>query len=118
MGVFRTLLLASSFALVAGAAFASDADFKLANKTGHTIDEVYVSPHSSDNWGKDFMGDNTLDDGEIIAVNFPHGGGRCNYDIKVKYHSGSSAEWDGVNLCEYNKISLFVEGSHTHAVGE
>ena len=102
----------------AGHALASDADFKLANKTGYTIDEVYVSPHSSDSWGRDRMGDNTLDDGETVNIAFAHGGSACHFDIKVKYHDGDKAEWSDVNLCDYEKITLHWDGKNTRAVGE
>jgi hypothetical protein len=101
-----------------GAAFASDADFKLVNRTGYQIDEVYVSPHSSSNWGRDRMGDNTLDDGETVSIAFPHGGSACRYDIQVKYHDGDKAEWGDVNLCNYEKITLHWDGKHTRATGE
>ncbi len=102
-------------------AFASDADFKLKNKTGYQIDEVFVSKHSSDNWGKDVMGHDALADGEAVDITFPHGNGACSFDIKVKYHDDSStAEWTDVNLCKYEAISLFWDDKKqvTRAVGE
>jgi hypothetical protein len=110
-------LLLSTF----GFAHASDADFTLKNKTGYQIDEVYVSKHSSANWGRDRMGDDALADGESVAVVFPHGGGACKFDIKVKYHDdNSTAEWGDVDLCQYNTISLFWDAKKqtTRAVGE
>jgi hypothetical protein len=105
----------------AGAAFASDADFTLKNKTGYQIDEVYVSPHSSNNWGRDRMGDDSLGDGEAKHIAFPHASSACHFDIKVKYHDdASTAEWSDVNLCDYEAISLFWDNKNqsTRAVGE
>ena len=102
-------------------AHANDADFTLKNKTGYQIDEVYVSRHSSAEWGKDRMGSDALADGESIDVNFPHGNGACKFDIKVKYHDdNSTAEWGNVDLCQYNSISLFwdTKTQVTRAVGE
>jgi hypothetical protein len=103
-----------------GIARASDADFVLNNKTGYQIDEVYVSKHSSDEWGRDRMGDDTLSDGESLKVVFPHGGSACKFDIKVKYHDNDTAEWSDVDLCQYNAISLFWDAKKqtTRAVGE
>ena len=101
-------------------ASASDADFKLRNKTGYQIDEVYVAAHSSQNWGRDLMGRDALADGESLNVTFPHGGGACRFDIRVKYEDGDKAEWSDVNLCQYNAISLFWDNKNqtTRAVGE
>ena len=43
-----TSLLAATFALPA---LAGEQDFKLVNKTGYQIDEVYVSRATSKSWG-------------------------------------------------------------------
>ncbi len=106
---------------LAGIAHANDADFTLKNKTGYQIDEVYVSRHSSNDWGRDRMGSDALADGESLDVNFPHGNGACKFDIKVKYHDdNSTAEWGNVDLCQYDTISLYWDAKRqvTRAVGE
>jgi hypothetical protein len=116
-----TMLAAAAVLGAPVAGLASDADFVLKNRTGYQIDEVYVSGHASKSWGKDIMGRGALADGEDVTIVFPHGGGACRFDIKVKYHyDGSTAEWGDVNLCEYLAISLFWDskGQVTRAVGE
>ena len=120
--MLRTTMLAV-FALLAttGLASASDADFTLKNKTGYQIDEVYVSPHASKNWGRDRMGTDALADGETVDIAFPHGGSACKFDIKVKYHDDdSTAEWGNVDLCQYTAINLYWDAKKqtTRAVGE
>lgn len=93
--------------------YANDADFRLKNKTGYQIDEVYVSARSSKNWGKDVMGSDALEDGESVKITFPHGNGACRFDIKLKYHDdGSTAEWSDINLCETEVISLFWDAKN------
>jgi hypothetical protein len=119
----RTLsmsLLAGALALTSFVAYASDADFKLVNKTRYQIDEVYVSKHSSDSWGRDIMGSDALGNGESVNITFPHSGNACHFDIKVVYHDGDKAEFDDVNLCDYDKITLFWDASKqtTKAIGE
>ena len=118
---FFALSFAFAAAVWSGPAAASDADFKLKNSTGYQIDEVYVSHHSSDNWGDDIMGKDALGDGEAVKITFPHSGSACHFDIKVKYHDdNSTAEWSDVNLCQYETISLFWDAKRqvTRAVGE
>lgn len=100
---------------------ANDADFVLKNKTGYQIDEVYVSSAANKSWGHDVMGSDALGEGERVKITFPHGNGACMFDIKVRYHDdGSTAEWNGVNLCKYETISLFWDDKNqvTRAVGE
>ncbi len=121
MRSLNVIMAAAAMTLLGTAAFASDADFKLKNKTGYQIDEVYVSSHSSRNWGSDIMGSDALGDGEAVNITFPHGGSACHFDIKVKYHDDdSTAEWTDVDLCKYEAISLFWDQKNqvTRAVGE
>jgi hypothetical protein len=97
---------------------ASDADFKLVNKTGYQIDSVYVSPASSDSWGADIMGKDAVPDGAAVNITFPHSGKACKFDIRVTYNDGDKAEWSAIDLCQYETISLFWDGKTTRAVGE
>lgn len=116
--VFARIAAAFIFTSIGTTAFASDADFKLVNKTGYQIDSVYVSPASSSNWGKDIMGKDAVPDGTSVNITFPHGGSACKFDIRVEYNDGDKAEWAGVDLCQYETISLFWDGKNTRAVGE
>jgi hypothetical protein len=104
-----------------GGAAASDADFRLKNATGYQIDEVYVSRHSSKEWGRDIMGRDALNDGDSVKIVFPHNSEACDYDIKVKYHDdGSTAEWSDVDLCKYETITIYWDDKRqvSRAVGE
>jgi hypothetical protein len=118
----RSLAVAAGLLLcMLAGAHANDADFSIKNKTGYQIDEVYVSRHSSSNWGGDRMGDDALADGESKDIRFPHGNGACRFDIKVKYHDDdSTAEWGDVDLCKFETITLFWDKKKqaTRAVGE
>ena len=46
--------------LATTAARAGDQDFTLVNKTGIEIHSLHVAPHSSDEWGEDILGKDTL----------------------------------------------------------
>jgi hypothetical protein len=120
MNILKLALAATTVAFVSVGAFASDADFRLKNKTGYQIDEVYVSKHSSDDWGKDIMGSDSLGDGESVKITFPHTSSACKFDIKVKYHDNDTAEWDNVDLCQYETISVYWDAKNqtSRAVGE
>jgi hypothetical protein len=97
---------------------ASDADFKLINKTGYQIDSVFVSSARSDSWGRDIMGRDAVPDGSSVNITFPHGGKACKFDIRVVYNDGDKADFTNVDLCEYEVISLYWDGKNTRAVGE
>ncbi|MCA3255391.1 MAG: hypothetical protein INF91_07235 [Alphaproteobacteria bacterium] len=81
-------------------------DFTLHNKTGYTINEVYVSPSKSKSWEEDVMGKDVLEDGERVDITFSRKEKTCLWDLKVVYDDGEEAEWDGFDLCETSKIAI------------
>jgi hypothetical protein len=111
----RALLFAAFAALTlmsAGNARAqSQQDFQLVNRTGYTIDEVYVSAASQNSWGDDLMGENSLEDGQVLNVRFPGGANECSFDIKVVYDDEETAEFRGVNLCQVARVTIFYNRS-------
>ena len=115
--MFRRMLLASAI-LVAGmtsSAFAAGKqDFTLINKTGYSINEVYVSPATSDDWQEDVLGQDVLDNGQTVHIKFSRSATGCKWDLKVVYTDGESAEWDAFDLCETSKIRIFYD----HKSGE
>ncbi|MBL8567653.1 MAG: hypothetical protein JNK84_01075 [Phreatobacter sp.] len=89
----------------------SQQDFQLVNRTGYTIDEVYVSAASQNTWGNDLMGDDSLEDGQVLNVTFPRGADACSFDIKVVYDDAETAEFRGVNLCQVSRVTIFYNRS-------
>lgn len=96
------------FALIAaaGSAVAGNADFTLVNKTGYAINEVFISPSQKKNWGNDRLGENQFLNGQTRKFKFGDTK-NCRQDIKVIFtDDDSEIEWDDINLCEVNKITL------------
>jgi hypothetical protein len=108
MRAFFLAAFAALTMLTAGdAAAQSQQDFQLVNRTGYTIDEVYVSPSAQNNWGNDLMGDDSLEDGQVLNVRFPRGSDVCSFDIKVVYDDEETAEFREVNLCQVSRVTIF-----------
>jgi hypothetical protein len=82
-------------------------DFSLANRTGYQINEIYVGPSSSPNWGRDLLGRNVLPNGRNFDVRFPSTSQECQWDIKVVYEDGDESQFMRVNLCRVSTVSLF-----------
>lgn len=94
------LLLAASILAglsTPGLAQGNNPDFRLNNRTGSTINEVYVSSARRNDWGRDLLGSNTLSSGQSLNVTLP--AGQCTNDIRVVYENGASQEQRGVNTC-------------------
>ncbi len=101
------LCLAVSFASTMGVVKArGDQDFTLVNRTGLTINELYVSPARASHWGEDVLGRDTLDDGDSVEVRFSRKEDECVWDLKVVDEDGDAVNWEAINLCQAEKITL------------
>src|SRR5215218_6182038 len=91
----RNMIAGAVLALLSLGAFAAsgDADFTLTNRTGLTISELYVSPANRSQWGRDRLGDGTLDNGK-------------SRDFKIGQTADGEAIWENVDLCAIEKITL------------
>lgn len=106
----KLLLLTLSLLFISlSTTFAGKQDFTLINKTGSDINEVYVSPHSSDDWEEDVMGKQTLDKGESVAITFSRASKEKDWDIKVVTKGGKELIFEKLNLLEVSKVTLKLE---------
>ena len=107
--------LCFSFALIfawIGAAQAEESkqDFKLVNKTGYEIKEVYVSPTKATDWEEDILGEGVLPDLSARDIHFHRTAKSCHWDLKVVYtEDSSSAIWTDIDLCTVEKIIIHYD---------
>ena len=80
------------------AAAQQDPSFNLVNRSGQTINEVYVSPSSEQFWGRDWLGRDVLPNGRSLPIRLAPSAG-CQQDIRVVYADSRSEERRGVNTC-------------------
>lgn len=107
MRLLRRGLPAALFAFVlAGPALAqsSDPSFRLNNRTGQTIMEVYVSSSQVSSWGQDRLGSSVLPAGQSLAIRLPTG--QCLNDIKVVLAGGRAMERRQVNTCNITDFNV------------
>jgi hypothetical protein len=100
------IAIGATVALCAAPALAAQQDFELHNKSGHTINNIYVSPTSEDHWGSDILGQDTLGDGETLQIGFDRGESECNWDVKATFTDGTSAEVRGVDFCTVSDVNV------------
>ena len=100
LGVIALFVTATAFAR------AGKQDFMLHNATGVEIHELYVSPHSSDDWEEDILGKDTLADGESVKITFDDREKHVHWDLKVVDGKGNSIEWTDLNLIEISEVTL------------
>ena len=106
----RRALLAALACLAPGllpacAAAQGDPSFNLLNRSGQTINEIYVSPVTQPNWGRDLLGQEVLPNGRSFPVQIAPAAG-CQHDIRVVFADGRPEERRNVNTCVITQLVL------------
>jgi hypothetical protein len=97
--------------LTASAARAGDQDFTLINKTGVEIHSLHVAPHSSDEWGEDILGKDTLPNGESLEITFGKHDRAHHWDLKIEDEKGNTLTWENLDLMKIEEVTLhFKDG--------
>jgi hypothetical protein len=121
-GVMRSAaaLLFAAF-LIAGTGWAAGADqppaereLTVTNHAAQPINEVYVTPSSTDHWGDDRLGDQTLAAGQSLHLKL----GRvrdCEFDLQVVYEDASREEAHGINVCRNRQVAFDGSGAKSLA---
>jgi hypothetical protein len=104
--VALTLAVIALFVTATAFARVGKQDFILHNATGVEIHQVYVSPHSSDDWEEDILGKDTLPDGESVKITFEDREKHVHWDLKITDGKGNSIEWTDLNLIEISELTL------------
>ena len=104
--IAMALCLAVVVAASAGV-FAGDQDFVLVNKTGLTIDELYVSPSNDNEWGEDVLGKDVLANNEEVEITFSRKETECVWDLKIVDEDDDDVIWEDINLCKAEQITLY-----------
>jgi hypothetical protein len=106
--MLRRLLLLLALVLPGGPALAQgDPSFNLVNRSGQTINEIYVSPVAEQFWGRDLLGADVLPDGRAFPVRIPSSAG-CRQDVRVVYADGRAEQRRDVDTC---RIAEMVFGA-------
>ena len=90
----------------APAAGATKLDFKILNKTGHTVVSFNVSPTTDEEWGEDILGKDMLADGESADITFDRTSTECKWDLKATYDDNDTTEMKKVDLCTVGEVTL------------
>jgi len=106
MHFLRRGLAAALLALAMAApalAQSNDPSFRINNRSGITINQVFVSSSARADWGPDQLGADVLNHGQTLIVRLP--AGQCVNDILLVFADGRRLERRQVNTCnivDYN----------------
>lgn len=91
---------------VAGPAAAADRRVQIVNNTGFTMVEFYGSNKGSQSWEEDILGQDVLEDGQSVVINFNDESGYCKFDFRAVFEDGDEVVEAGVNVCEIGSFTF------------
>jgi len=100
-----SIAAAATLALVTLPAFAEDLTFTLVNKSSVGVVELYVSPHSADDWGDNILTVDALKAGGKGNITITDGAGTCDYDLRFVTDTGVTADATQ-DLCKKKTFTL------------
>ncbi|MEW5982588.1 MAG: hypothetical protein AB1806_09480 [Acidobacteriota bacterium] len=110
----KRVVLAVCLAVVVAGSLAIAAqgrqDFVLRNRIGQTIDELYISPTTTDEWEEDVLDVDLLENGEDVTIHFPRDEDECLWDFKIITEDDTSVVWTKIDLCKASEVTLLIEG--------
>ncbi len=86
------------------------------NHSHQAIDQLYVSPTDSDQWGENRLGNDSVHPGGSFRLHLPRTIG-CNVDVQVVYRDARQEERDGENICRAARVSFDAERGRDAARG-
>ncbi|WP_458096220.1 hypothetical protein [Roseomonas sp. WA12] len=92
-----------------------DPSFNIVNRSGRTIQELYVSSAQVNSWGQDLLGTNVLANGGSFPVRLP--ARQCVNDIRVVYDGGQAEERRSIDTCPLNEV-VFGQGGAASSGGK
>jgi hypothetical protein len=114
--LFSVVATVVAVVMQTGSVLAGDQDFTVHNKTGVEIHELYVSPHSTNEWEEDVLGKDKLPDGETLDITFSPKEDAELWDLKVVDGEGGSITWENLKLTEITDVILYFKDGEATAV--
>mgnify|MGYP001171485216 FL=1 len=115
----KKILLAVSF-LVVSFMFAETSSYSQAlyffvtNNTGLTLNNIYVTPAETSNWGNDILPNDLFEASTSVRVDIPADyGTTCLFDMKITDLEGNYITFTGMDACKLHTLILNADGTYT-----
>lgn len=79
--------------------------FTVVNRSSQPIDQVFVSPSTSNDWGRDLLGDDSIEPGQDLVVRLSQSK-TCIQDIRVVFRDKSIYESGKKDFCKTVSFTL------------
>ena len=115
LGFFGAICLFSFLGVPSSYAAEGDLDFTLHNATGKILDQVYIGPTTSEEWGDDVMGKDVVGDGENVLIKFHPKATAKHWDLKIVFDDGKATVWTNFDLTTIDDITISFKDGKPYA---
>ena len=101
---WKILLTAGAVALATAAPAAAEY-LRIVNRSGSTITAIWTSASSNNSWENELLRGRRLGNGQYYEMNIRNVID-CNYDLRVQWADGYTAEDYGINICQVDVYTI------------
>ncbi|MCC6866410.1 MAG: hypothetical protein IT280_09670 [Ignavibacteria bacterium] len=88
--------------------------FFVTNNTGVTLNNIYVTPNETTNWGTDILPNDLFENGSSVRVDIPADyGATCLFDMKITDLEGNYITFTGMDACKLHTLILNADGTYS-----
>jgi hypothetical protein len=88
--------------------------FYVNNNTGVTLNNIYVTPSETTNWGSDILPNDLFDDQTSVRVDIPADyGATCLFDMKITDLEGNAVIFTGMDACKLHTLTINWDGTYS-----
>ncbi len=92
--------------LTATSVQAADRKVNIVNKSGYTIVQFQGSNVGSNSWEEDILGNDVLEHGQSVSINFDDGSGYCKFDFLVTFEDGDELKEENIDICSIGTYTI------------
>jgi hypothetical protein len=92
--------------MIATSSHAADRKVKIVNKSGYAIVKFQGSNVGTSSWEEDILGQDILEHGQSVNINFDDGTGHCKFDFLVTFEDGDEMKEEDIDVCSIGTYTI------------
>lgn len=112
--LFSAFIFAALFLFSTSTTSSQALYFFVTNNTGLTLNNIYVTPHETTNWGNDILPNDLFENSTSVRVDIPADyGATCAFDMKITDLAGNYITFTGMDACKLHTLILNADGTYS-----
>jgi hypothetical protein len=112
--IFLASVFAALFLFATASSNSQALYFFVNNNTGVTLNNIYVTPSETTDWGNDILPSDLFDDQTSVRVDIPADyGSTCLFDMKITDLEGNAVIFTGMDACKLHTLTINWDGTYS-----